>query len=60
MKLLKKREFTKAEIERGTGLLSSLKIIINVLYAFLIFQVFLILPRPDDPELEYNTLPQMF
>lgn len=60
MKLFKKREFTKAEIERGTGLLSSLKIIVNILYALLIFQAFLILPRPDDPELQYNTLPQMF
>jgi len=60
IKIFKKKNFTKAEIERGVGLLSSLKIIINVLYAFLIFQVFLILPRPDDPELQYNTLPQMF
>ena len=59
-RLIKKSNFTKAEIERGVGLLNSLKILVNVLYAFLIFQVFLILPRPDDPELEYITLPQMF
>ena len=60
MKLFKKSEFTNAEIERGVGLLSSLRIIINVLYALMIFQAFLILPRPDDPELEYHTLSQMF
>ena len=29
-------------------------------YALLIFQIFLILPRPDDPELEYNTLEQIY
>ncbi len=60
MKIFKKSEFTKAEIERGVGLLNSLKVIINVLYALMIFQAFLILPRPDDPELEYHTLPQIF
>ena len=60
IKFFKKLDPTKAEIERGVGLLNSLKIIINVLYALMIFQAFLILPRTDDPELEYNTLPQMF
>jgi hypothetical protein len=54
MQLLKKTEPTKAQIERGVGLLNSLKIVINVLYALLVFQVFLILPRPDDPELKYQ------
>ena len=60
MQLLKKTKATKAEIERGVGLLNSLKIVINVLYALLVFQVFLILPRPDDPELKYNTLSQIY
>jgi uncharacterized membrane protein len=60
MKLFKKVERTKAQIERGVGILNSLKIVINVLYALMIFQTFLILPRPGDPELEYQTLPQIF
>ena len=51
MQLLKKTDPTKAQIERGVGLLNSVNIVINVIYALLIFQVFLILPRPDDPEL---------
>ena len=60
MPLLKKSDPTKAEIERGVGLLSSVRIVINVLYALLVFQVFLILPRPDDPELKYHTLGQIY
>ena len=60
MNLLKKGERTKAQIERGIGILNSLKIVINVLYALMIFQAFLILPRPDDPELEYQSLSQIF
>ena len=60
MKLFKKTEPTLAQIERGVGLLGSIKIVINVLYALLIFQVFLILPRPDDPELEYLSLSQIY
>jgi len=56
----KRSEPTKAELERGVGMLNSLRIVINVLYALMIFQAFLILPRPDDPELEYHTLPQIF
>lgn len=60
MPLLKKSNPTKAEIERGVGLLSSVRIVINVLYALLVFQVFLILPRPDDPELKYHTLGQIY
>jgi magnesium-transporting ATPase (P-type) len=60
MKLLNKKEFTNAQMERGLGILNSLKIVINVLYALMIFQTFLILPRPDDPELEYHSLPQIF
>ena len=47
-------------MERGVGILNSLRIVINVLYALMIFQSFLILPRPDDPELEYHSLPQIF
>jgi len=60
MKLFKKTEPSQAQIERGVGLLGSIKIVINVLYALLIFQTFLILPRPGDPELEHLTLTQMF
>jgi magnesium-transporting ATPase (P-type) len=60
MPLLKKSDPSKAEIERGVGLLSSVRIVINVLYALLVFQVFLILPRPDDPELQYHALGQIY
>jgi len=60
MQLRKKAEPTKAQIERGVGLLNSVKIVINVIYALLIFQVFLILPRPGDPLLEYQTLSQIY
>lgn len=56
----KKSESIKAQIERGTSLLSSVQIVINVLYALMIFQVFLILPRPDDPELRYHSLEQIY
>ena len=51
---------SKAEAERGKGILNSLIIVINVLYALMIFQAFLILPRPDDPELEVFTLGEIF
>jgi len=60
MKLFKEKEFTEAQNERGVGILESLKVIINVLYGLMIFQAFLILPRPDDPELVYHTLPEIF
>jgi magnesium-transporting ATPase (P-type) len=60
MEPLKKTEPTKAQLERGVSILSSIKIVINVLYALLIFQVFLILPRPDDPELAYHSLSQIY
>jgi magnesium-transporting ATPase (P-type) len=60
MQLLKKTDPTNAQIERGVGLLESVKIVINIIYALLIFQVFLILPRPDDPELKYHTLGQIY
>jgi magnesium-transporting ATPase (P-type) len=50
----------KAHIERGISLLASLKIIVNVLFALMVFQIFLILPRPDDPELQYHTLGDIF
>lgn len=60
MFLKKKTKPTKAQIERGVGTLFSLKIVINVLYALLIFQAFLILPRPDDPELAYHSLSQIY
>lgn len=56
----KKKTPTEAEKERGRELLFSLKILINLLFALLIFQVFIILPRPDDPELDYFSLNQIF
>ncbi len=60
IKFFKNSKVTKAQMERGIGILNSLKVIINVLYALMIFQAFLILPRPDDPELEYHSLSQIF
>lgn len=60
MQILKKTEPSKAQIERGVGLLNSIRVVVNVLYAMLIFQVFLILPRPDDPDLKYHTLGQIY
>jgi hypothetical protein len=60
MQLIKKTDPSKAQIERGVGLLNSVTIVINVIYALLIFQVFLILPRPGDPELEYHSLGQIY
>lgn len=55
-----KKKSTVAEIERGVSLLASIKIVVNVLFALLIFQTFLILPRPGDPLLEYNSLGEIF
>ena len=60
MKLIHKKEFSDAEKERGVSLLNSIKIVVNVLFALLIFQVFLMLPRPGDPELELKLLEQIF
>ena len=60
MSLFKKTDPTKAQIERGVGLLNSIRVVVNVLYALMIFQMFLILPRPDDPELAYHTLAQIY
>lgn len=51
---------TEAQKERGREFLFGLKILTNVLFAILLFQVFMILPRPDDPLLEYYTLNQIF
>lgn len=59
-KIKKKKAATNAEIERGKEILFSLKILMNVLFTLLIFQTFLILPRPEDPDLEYYTLGQIF
>ena len=60
MQLMKKTPPTKAQIERGVGLLNSIRVVVNVLYALMIFQLFLILPRPDDPELAYHSLSQIY
>lgn len=51
---------SNSQIERGKSFLFSLKILTNVVFALLIFQIFLILPRPDDPMLEYYSLRQIF
>jgi len=59
-KIIVSKEPSKAQIERGVGMLSSVKIVVNVLYALMIFQAFLILPRPDDPELQIYSLSQLF
>ncbi|MDN3643510.1 hypothetical protein QWY87_12410 [Lutimonas halocynthiae] len=59
-KIKKKAAATNAELERGKEILFSLKILMNVLFTLLIFQTFLILPRPEDPDLEYFTLEQIF
>ena len=58
--ILTEKQHTTAEFERNVGILFSLKIVINVLYALMFFQVFLILPRLDDPELKIHTLPEIF
>lgn len=58
--LLKKKEKNEASLQRDAILLKSLIIVMNVLYALMIFQVFLILPRPDDPELQYITLEEIY
>ena len=60
VKLIKTEKPTKWEIERGVGILFSLKIIVNVLYALLLFEIFMILPRPDDPELNYLSLVEIY
>lgn len=59
-KLIKSEPPSKAELQRGKGILNSLTIIINVLYGLMIFQAFLILPRPDDPELKIHSLSQIY
>ena len=53
---VKKEKFSKAELERGKGILNSLVIIVNVLYAFLIFDLFSMLPSPEDSKLNFGTL----
>ena len=54
------KDIKKSQEERDRRLLNSLSIVINVLYALMIFQIFLILPRPDDPALEYSSLDQIY
>lgn len=46
-KIIKKKEFSEAEIERGGKQLHRLATLIDVLYALIVFQIFLFLPRPD-------------
>jgi hypothetical protein len=42
-----KKEFTPAIIERGERQLNRIMTVIDMLYALMIFQVFLIMPRPE-------------
>lgn len=58
--MISKKNKTRAQLERGQGILFSLKVVLNVLFSLLIFQVFLILPRPEDPELERLTPKQLY
>lgn len=58
--LLTEKQHTSAELERNVGILFSLKIVVNVLYALMYFQLFLILPRMDDPELKIHSLSEIF
>ena len=55
-----KKPPTEAEKKRGREFLFSLKILTNVLFALLLFQICMILPRPDDPLLDYCTQNQIF
>lgn len=59
-KKVAKKPPTEAQLERGKSFLFSLKILTNVIFALLLFQIFMILPRPDDPMLEYYSLTQIF
>lgn len=59
-KIITVKDQTEAQKERGVGMLTSLNIVINVLYALMIFQTFLILPRPDDPELATHSLSDIY
>lgn len=58
--ILLEKQNSAAQFERNVGILNSLKIVINVLYALMIFQVFLILPRSDDEELTRHTLAEVY
>jgi hypothetical protein len=58
--ILSEKQNSESQLERNVGILYSLKIVINVLYALMIFQVFLILPRSDDEELTRYTLAEVF
>ncbi len=58
--LLTEKQHSSAELERNVGILFSLKIVVNVLYALMYFQLFLILPRMDDPELKIHSLSEIF
>ena len=42
-----KTEITPAVVERGERQLKRIMTVIDVLYALMIFQVFLIMPRPE-------------
>ena len=59
LKLFEKNP-SEGKQERAREILFSLKIVVNVIFALCIFQVFLILPRPGDPELERVTLRELY
>lgn len=55
-KILKSKEQSEAEMERGGKQLNRLAVLIDVVYALLIFQLFLALPRPDVDHFEASEL----
>ena len=60
LKLKLSKKSTNAEIERGIGLFKSLRIVSNVLYALMIFEIFQLLPFPSDPDFHYKRLFDVF
>lgn len=54
------KKATHAELERGIGLLKSLRIVSNVLYALMIFEIIKLLPFPADPDFHYKRLIDVF
>ncbi|MCK4856227.1 MAG: hypothetical protein KAT31_18240 [Bacteroidales bacterium] len=55
-----KKEITPAVVERGERQLKRIMTVIDVLYALMIFQVFLIMPRPEVDNFTANELVSVF
>lgn len=55
-KIFKKKETSEAELERGAKQLIRLAVLIDVLFALLIFRVFMFLPKPDIDHFTANEL----